>query len=149
MKRSKRLKSILELIVTREEEVSMKLGQARQKLEKAETSLSGLQNFLANYTQKFNQSTEHGMGIRQLMEYRAFLAKINAAIEEQQKVVEKNEAEIVKLKQLWEQAHRKTMGVKKVLEKSLDEENRRTEKALQAEMDEWASRRSGASAETE
>jgi flagellar FliJ protein len=84
------------------------------------------------------------MGIRQMLEYRAFLSKINAAIEEQQKTLSRNESEITRLRQLWEQAHRKTMGVKKVLEKSLTEEGRRAEKALQSEMDEWASRKATA-----
>ena len=144
MKRSKRLASILDLIITREEEASQKLGQARQRREKAQQSLNSLTQFLASYTEKFNASGEQGMGIRRLMEYRAFLSKINAAIEEQARMVAKSETEIARLKQLWEQAHRKTMGVKKVMEKSLDEENRKAEKILQSEMDEWASRRAGA-----
>lgn len=144
MKRSKRLKSILELIEGREEEITLKLGQARQKLDKAKQSLTSLNTFLGNYTRQFNESGGQGMGIRQLMEYRAFLSKINAAIEEQERVISKSEEEIEQLRQVWEQAHRKTMGVQKVLEKSLEDEKRRMEKTLQAEMDEKASRRAGA-----
>ncbi len=87
------------------------------------------------------------MGIRQVLEYRAFLSKINAAMEEQEKVITRNEAEMDRLKGLWEHAHRKTMGVKKVLEKARLEENRRAEKILQSEMDEWASRKATAARE--
>ncbi|MBM3202607.1 flagellar export protein FliJ [Candidatus Woesearchaeota archaeon] len=144
MKRSKRLRSILDLIITREEEVSNQLDQARQRLEKARHSLSSLHDFRANYTHQFNQRGEQGMGIRQMLEYRAFLAKINAAMEEQEKVIHRNESEMERLRQIWEQARRKTLGVKKVLEKSVLEENRRAEKILQSEMDEWASRKATA-----
>ena len=140
MKRSKRLKSILELIEGREEEISQKLGQARQRLEKAKQSLNSLHTFLSNYTRQFNESGGQGMGIRQLMEYRAFLAKINGAIEEQERVISKSEADMEQLRLVWEQAHRKTMGVRKVMEKSLEDEMRRLEKSLQSEMDERASR---------
>jgi len=144
VKRSKRLQSILDLVITREEEVSHHLNQARQRQEKARSGLTSLQDFRAGYTRQFNQAGEQGMGIRQMLEYRAFLSKINAAIEEQQKTLSRNESEITRLRQLWEQAHRKTMGVRKVLEKSLTEEGRRAEKALQSEMDEWASRKATA-----
>lgn len=145
MKRSKRLQSILDLVITREDEVNNRLGQARQRLEKARNSLSSLDEFRTNYTQRFNQSGELGMGIRQMLEYRAFLSKINAAMEEQEKAITRNENEMERLRSVWEHAHRKTMGVRKVLEKSLVEENRRAEKTLQSEMDEWASRKTTSS----
>ena len=145
MKRSKRLQSILDLVITREDEINNRLGQARQRLEKARNSLSSLHEFRTNYTQRFNQSGELGMGIRQMLEYRAFLSKINAAMEEQEKAITRNENEMERLRSVWEHAHRKTMGVRKVLEKSLVEENRRAEKTLQSEMDEWASRKTTSS----
>jgi flagellar FliJ protein len=143
MKRSTRLKPIVDLIETRERDAVQKLGQGRQKVEAAQRGLDSLKTFLDNYTDRFNRTGNQGLGVRQLTEYRSFLGKINVAIADQEKAVQKAQSECARLQADWEEARRKTRGMKKVLEKTLTEESRLAEKALQAEQDEWASRRSG------
>ena len=142
MKRSTRLKTILELTESQEKEAVQRLGQSRQKVETAQQNLNNLESFLGNYTQQFNEAGNKGLSMRQLTEYRSFLGKINAAIDEQEKTIQKAQTELLNRQTEWETANRKALGLQKVFEKAKQEDARMEEKAQQSEQDERASRRS-------
>jgi len=141
MTRSKRLGPILELAETKEKQAAQDLGASRQRLEEARKGLNSLQGFRNNYTARFHQSGNQGLGVRQLAEYRAFLGKINAAIGEQERVVQACEAELDARKRAWEQARQHTLGMKKIMEKLQMDQHRQDQRKEQGELDERASRR--------
>jgi len=142
MKRSKRLKPVLELAESREKQMALILGESRRKLESAQRNLSSLIAFRDNYSAQFQRSGSEGLGMRQLIEYRTFLAKINTAIADQEKAVNAVQAELQSRQAEWDAVRQRTLGIKKVLEHTLTEESRLEEKKQQAEQDERASRRS-------
>jgi flagellar FliJ protein len=141
MSRFKRLAPILELAETKEQQAAQNLGLSRHRLDEARKGLHSLQGFRANYAALFHQSGNQGLGVRQLAEYRAFLAKINAAIGEQERLVQACEAELDTRKHAWEQARQHTLGMKKVMDKLQAEQYRQDQRKEQVEMDERASRR--------
>ncbi|BBA32925.1 flagellar export protein fliJ [Methylocaldum marinum] len=79
--------------------------------------------------------------MRQLIEYRMFLAKIGAAIADQEKAVRAAQTELRNRQAEWEAARRQSSGLKRVIENTLKEEIRLEEKKQQAEQDERAGRR--------
>jgi len=142
MKRSKRLGPVLEFAESREKQTALVLGESRRKLESAQRNLGSLIAFRDNYSARFQQSGNEGLGTRQLIEYRTFLAKINTAIADQEKAVKSAQAELASRQAEWEEARRRSLGIKKVLDHTLTEESRLEEKKQQAEQDERAGRRS-------
>jgi len=141
MSRLKRLNPIMDLAEKRENEAVQALGRSQQKLDEARKGLSSLRSFRENYAARFHQSGTKGLGVRQLNEYRAFLNKINAAIAEQERVVQSSETELQARKAAWEEAHRHTLGMQKIIDKLRAEESRQAQKKEQVELDERASRR--------
>lgn len=141
MKRSERLGTILDLSESREKDAAQKLGQLAQKLETARRNLENLQGFRDSYTAKFRDSGDQGLGMRRLLEFRAFLSKINSAVLEQEKLVAHAERALAKGRADWEAARRQTMGLKTVVDKARTEEGKLEERRRQAEEDERASRR--------
>lgn len=141
MTRLKRLGPILELAETREKQAVQDLGASRQKLEEARKGLNSLQGFRENYAARFHRSGNQGLGVRQLAEYRAFLGKINAAIGEQERLVQDCETELDARKRAWEQARQHTLGMKKIMDKLQMEQSRQDQRQEQVELDERAGRR--------
>ncbi|WP_133716022.1 flagellar export protein FliJ [Methylocaldum gracile] len=142
MKRSKRLSPVLELAESREKQMAQIFGESQKKVESARRNLDSLMTFRDNYSAQFQRSGNEGLGTRQLIEYRMFLAKINTAIADQEKAVHAAQAELQNRQAEWEAARKRSLGIKKVFEHSLREETRMEEKKQQAEQDERAGRRS-------
>lgn len=142
MKRSERLTPVLELAETREQQAARVLGEYTRQLETTRGGLDNLKVFRDGYIAKFRQSVE-GLGMRQLLEYRAFIAKIDGAIEDQHRAVAKAEQELAKRQADWEAARQQTKGLRTVIDKARAEEAKAEDKRQQAEQDERASRRAG------
>lgn len=141
MNRIKRIAPIVELAENKEKQAVQAYGKKQQKLDDARKALHSLRSFRENYAALFSQSGNKGIGMRQLNEYRAFLAKINVAIAEQERVVESAESELNLAKLDWESAHGHTLGMHKVLEKLQAEQSRKEQKREQLEQDDRAGRR--------
>lgn len=141
MNRIKRIAPIVELAETREKQAVQAYGKQQQKLEEARKALNSLRSFRENYSALFSQSGTRGIGVRQLNEYRAFLAKIGVAIAEQERVVECAENEVQKARVVWESAHGHTLGMHKVLDKLQAEQSRMEQKREQLEQDDRACHR--------
>jgi flagellar protein FliJ len=140
MNRLKRLEPIVDLAENREKGAAQAMGASLQKLEEARKSLASLKSFRENYAALFSQSGNRGLGMRQLNEYRAFLNKINLAIAEQEKAVQRAEQDLHAKRRTWEAAHCHALGMQKITDKLRVEEARREQKREQGEQDERSGR---------
>lgn len=143
MNRLKRMIPIMELAATREKQAAQDLGLSQRKLEEVRNGLGSLRSFRTQYATLFHQSGTRGIGIQQLAEYRAFLHKINVAIGEQEKVVQSCEADLEARTAAWQEAHRRALGLQKVLDRLHEDECRQERQREQTELDERAGRRDG------
>jgi small-conductance mechanosensitive channel len=87
MSPSKRLKPVQQVAASRERNAARTMGQARQHLAQEEAKLAQLRQYHQEYLQRFAQVASQGMSANQLQEYRAFLAKLDEAVRQQEKVV--------------------------------------------------------------
>jgi flagellar FliJ protein len=140
MNRTKRLTPLLDYAESREAQAAVALGKSQQKLQAAHKSLRNLLAFKDNYTARFHQSSDQGLRIQQLTEFRAFLHKINAAIDEQEKAALQAEAEANARRSDWQAAHQHAKGMKKLIAKARADEYDRQQKEDQGELDERAGR---------
>ncbi len=140
MKKSLRLKTIVDLNLKNEQKALVALGKAQNKKQELVQQLENLQQYQQEYKNKFKSISEIGVSIDQLVEFRAFINKLGLAIEEQKKAIEEMEKELVFVRQTWESKHQKTKSIQKVCDSALAEEAQVEHKREQNEQDDRATR---------
>lgn len=140
MSPSKRLKPVQQVAANRERNAARTFGQARQHLAQEEAKLAQLKQYHQEYLDRFNQVASQGMSVTQLQEYRAFLAKLDEAIQQQQKVVAASLANHSSHKDNWKQKRTRTQALGKVVERYRREERKAADRVEQKENDEHNNR---------
>lgn len=140
MKKSERFKVIIEIQSQQERQALQALGRCQQQQQEMEGQLRNLRNYRREYAEKFDAAESRGMSIGQLLEFRAFIDKLDKAIEEQQNSIEAKNIELSRFRQNWQHKHRKNKSLQKIGEQALRDEMKLAEKREQAEHDERASR---------
>ncbi len=140
MKKSKRLQVIVDLNAGNEKKALEALGKLQSEKQGMQTQLDNLQQYLQEYKDKYQTLGSSGINIKQLLEFRSFIDKLDKAIEEQQQLVSKLNNQILLARNHWEKLYQKTRSLEKVCEAAVIEENKIADKQEQAEQDERASR---------
>ncbi len=140
MKKSERIKSIIEIQNRQEQQALQVLVKQRGKIQDIESQLNNLQEYKQDYLNKHAQKGEASLSIHVLMEFRAFISKLDQAIEGQQKTLEQAKNERDKYQREWEKFHQKVTGLQKICDKALANELHIQQRAEQVEQDERASR---------
>lgn len=140
MKRSQRLNVIVELNAINEKNTLKELGDTQQKKQQAETQLENLKVYRQEYEVKYQSIAKIGLNIKQLLEFKAFMSKLDKAIVEQEQVVVGIETQLINTRKQWEQQHQKTKSMQKVCETAAKEELKIEEKREQNEQDDRSTR---------
>ena len=140
MSPSKRLKPVQKVAANKERSAARNMGQARVHLAQEEAKLAQLKQYHQEYMMRFQEVSSQGMSASQLQEYRAFLAKLDAAIRQQQKVVAASVANHDSHKDNWKQKRTRTQALGKVVERHRLEERRVADRTEQKENDEHNTR---------
>jgi len=140
MKKSQRLNVIVELNAKNEQDSLKALGQIQQQRQEAEKQLENLNIYRQDYVIKYRSISEAGTHIKQLLEFRAFMSKLDKAIVEQQQVVLGVEKQVILARTQWEQKHQKTKSIQKVCDVAAADELKAENKREQSEQDERATR---------
>ena len=85
---------------------------------------------------RFQEASAQGMSVGQLQEYRAFLGKLDDAIEQQEKVVAASVATHSTHRNDWKQKRTRTQALGKVVERYRKEEVKLADRNEQKENDE-------------
>ncbi len=140
MSPSKRLKPVHQVAANKELNAARTMGKARRNLAQEEAKLAQLKQYHQEYMDRFQQVAAQGMSANQLQEYRAFLTKLDEAIEQQQKVVTASMATHSSHKDNWKQKHTRTQALGKVVERYRKEERKASDRTEQKEIDEHNTR---------
>jgi flagellar FliJ protein len=140
MKKSARLKVIIDLHSRQEHEALQTLGLCQQKLQVQQTQLENLQKYRSEYNASFAVQQRAGMNVNQLLELRAFSDKLDKAIEGQGLTVSALESELIRARKHWEECHQRTKSLQKVGDLALAEELKIESRREQVEQDARAAR---------
>ena len=140
MKKSQRIKSIVDIKATQEKKALEMLGMVQKKNLNLRTQIEGLRNYRKDYQDRFDQLGVKGVNISQLLEYRSFIDKLDQAIMGQEQLLRSFDAELMESRKAWEEKHRKTESLQKVCNSALEAEMKQDAKREQMEQDERASR---------
>ena len=140
MKRSQRIKTIVEIKAAQEKSALEALGAAQRKLQEMQAQVDSLKNYRLEYQAKFTQLGQAGTSVVHLQEFRAFMDKLDKAIAGQEQALSECETLLMAKRKLWEGMHHRTQSLQKVCDSALAAELKQEDKLEQLEQDERACR---------
>jgi len=141
VKRSQRLQVIVDLKINQEKKYLEALGKQQNIKIQKETQLNSLKNYRQDYRDKNEHLIKSGISVMQLMEFRAFMEKMDKAIEGEEVTLKSLDSELERLRKNWEEAHMYTQGMQKIQGNARSSEQKQEEKKEQLEMDDRAARK--------
>lgn len=140
MKKSQRIKTIVDIKANQEKNALEALGAVQRKHQGMQEQVEGLRNYRREYQDRFDQLGVKGVNVAQLLEFRSFIDKLDKAIIGQEQMLDSIEAEVKAKRKIWEELHHKTQSLQKVCDSALKVEMKQEAKREQQEQDERASR---------
>jgi flagellar protein FliJ len=140
MKKSQRIKTIVEIKATQEKSSLEALGASQRKLLATQAQIESLRKYRQEYQAKFNQQGCVSISVTQLLEFKSFMDKLDKAIAGQEYSLRECETELMTKRKTWEGLHHRTQSLQKVCNAALAAEIKQEGKLEQLEQDERASR---------
>lgn len=137
--RSERLKPVQKLADMGESEASRDLGRSQQALSEQEARLEQLRQYREEYRGMFEG--ERAVDPRRLRDERAFLARLDDVIRQQEEVVRSNMEAYERQREGWIEARSRVNALDRAAERYRATESRDRDRREQKEQDEQAQRR--------
>ncbi len=141
MTKSKRFEPIRKIAKQKERDAAAQFGQTLRDREEAQRRLQELEQYLAEYLQRFQDATRSGMGAERIRDYQVFIDKLESAIGEQKRVLQEMQSRCDDSKAQWHGRFTKVRAVENAVDRMRTEENRVSEKKEQNSSDERSQHR--------
>jgi flagellar FliJ protein len=106
----------------------------------AEAKLGELERFRGDYQQQWISEGSKGVSGQWLMNYQRFLAQLETAVGQQQQSLEWHRANLEKVRAVWQQRYARLEGLRKLVQRYIDEARLAEDKREQKLLDELAQR---------
>ncbi len=123
-----------------EREAALQLGRAQGLLGQAQNKLADLENYLQGYQQQWMSEGQRGVSGQWLMNYQRFLSQLDVAIAQQQQAVNWHRNNLDKVREVWQQRYARLEGLRKLVQRYLDEARLAEDKREQKLLDELSQR---------
>lgn len=140
MTRTQRLKPVQDVIESAEKRLAQSLASYERRVSEAESKLSELTRYRGEYEKQLEQRAASGMGVAELRDYQAFLARLTEAMRQQDSVVQRARADRDAERMRWQDAAQRAKALEHVVTQWHTEERRSAERRDQRETDERAQR---------
>jgi flagellar FliJ protein len=140
MTRSQRLAPVQDVVENAERRLAQSLAVFERKVSEAEAKLQELTRYRGEYEQQFTQRVASGMGVTELRDYQAFLARLTEAMRQQQSVVLRARADRDAERLRWQDAAKRAKALDHVVTQWQNDERRTAERREQRDTDERAQR---------
>ena len=140
MTRSQRLAPLQDVFDIAEKRLAQSLAAYERRVTEAEQKLSELTRYRAEYDQQFTQRAASGMGVAELRDYQAFLARLTEAVRQQHSVVQRVRSDRDAERARWQDAAKRSKALEHVATQWQNEERRVLERREQRDTDERALR---------
>jgi len=134
MTRSDRLKPIQQVAQVRERDAARAFGESQRRLQDEERRLAELATYRDEYLQGFRTRQQQGITVAQLLEYQAFLGKLEAALRHQEEIVQLRRGDAERRMAAWTDRRTHTRAMDRAVENLTEAEvkagERRDQKAL-------------------
>ena len=134
------LQPVLELMQARSDEATQNLARLIASERDAKSKFDMLEQYRAEYAQRFQQAAGNGMTPREWHNYREFLSRLDEAIDVQRKVVNQQALNTAAGQQVWQQQRTKLKAIDTLSARHYSNENALESKRIQKTQDEFAAR---------
>lgn len=141
MKRAQRLEPIRQIVDDAQRRLAQSVAAFEKRVLDGETKLQELQGYKSEYEQQFSQRAGRGIGVTDLRDYQAFLARLAEAIKQQQALVARARAEHEAERVKWQEALKRSKALGHVVDRWQAEERHMNDRRDQRESDERAQRK--------
>ncbi|UQY34350.1 flagella biosynthesis chaperone FliJ [Pseudomonas fulva] len=138
--RAARLAPVVDMAEKAEREAALQLGRAQGLLGQAQNKLADLENYLQGYQQQWMSEGQRGVSGQWLMNYQRFLSQLDVAIAQQQQAVNWHRNNLDKVREVWQQRYARLEGLRKLVQRYLDEARLAEDKREQKLLDELSQR---------
>lgn len=141
--RAARLAPVVAMAERAEREAAVQLGHSQGLLKQAEVKLGDLERYRADYQQQWISEGQRGVSGQWLMNYQRFLSQLEVAIAQQRQSVTWHRNNLDKVRESWQQRYARLEGLRKLVQRYLDEARQIEDKREQKLLDELAQLLSG------
>lgn len=141
MTRAKRLQPVQHLVDDNERRLAQSVAAFERRVSEAEAKLGELVRYRAEYEKQLSQRAEHGIGVAELRDYQAFLARLAEACKQQQALLQRAQVEREAERERWREAAKRAKALGHVVEQWQAEDRRTLERREQRDSDERAQRK--------
>jgi len=131
--RSTRMQPVAEVALRREREAAARLGECQRREQAGVQRLEELRRYRDEYTRQF--AAGGSLGAARLRDYRAFLDRLNQAVEQQGELLLRVRRECETQRRRWLDLHGRAEALGKVVERYRVEERAGEERREQKELD--------------
>ncbi len=135
------LQPLLELMQTRTDEASRRLGALIAAENDARSRLQMLEQYRAEYAERLRQAAAEGLTLSQLNNYQGFLQRIDEAVSQQTLAVQQSEASTAHGQQAWREQNTRLKAIDTLSSRHQQQEQKAENRREQKLLDEFSSRK--------
>jgi flagellar protein FliJ len=141
MTRTQRLKPVQDVVENAEKRLAQSLAVHERRVLEAENKLQELTRYRGEYESQYTQRVGNGIGVLELRDYQAFLARLSDAMRQQQAVVQRVRADRDAERLRWQDAARRVKAIDHVVTTWQTEERKVADRREQRDTDERGQRK--------
>ncbi|MBG5097374.1 flagella biosynthesis chaperone FliJ [Pseudomonas aeruginosa] len=139
-KRAARLAPVVDMASKAERDAATPLGKCQQQLLAAQQKLAELERYRNDYQQQWISQGQKGVSGQWLMNYQRFLSQLETAVVQQANSVTWHREAVDKARLNWQERYARLEGLRKLVERYLEEARQAEDKREQKQLDELAQR---------
>lgn len=140
LSRAARLAPVVEMAEKVEKAAVQRLGHFQGQVRLAETKLGELDKFRSDYQQQWIDKGAHGVSGQWLMNYQRFLNQLETAVAQQRQSLAWHQNNLNKARGEWQKAYARVEGLRKLVQRYIDEARALEDKREQKLLDELVQR---------
>ncbi|WP_426780860.1 flagellar export protein FliJ [Pseudomonas syringae] len=138
--RAARLAPVVEMAEAAERSAAQRLGHFQGQVNLANNKLQELDQFRHDYQQQWLQRGSSGVSGQWLLGYQRFLSQLDVAVAQQYKSLEWHKVNLDKARGAWQEAYARVEGLRKLVQRYMDEACKLEDKREQKLLDELSQR---------
>lgn len=140
LSRAARLAPVVEMAEKVEKAAVQRLGYFQGQVRLAEAKLGELDKFRSDYQQQWIDKGAHGVSGQWLMNYQRFLNQLETAVAQQRQSLAWHQNNLNKARGEWQKAYARVEGLRKLVQRYIDEARALEDKREQKLLDELVQR---------
>ncbi|WP_419736684.1 flagellar export protein FliJ [Pseudomonas sp. COR18] len=138
--RAARLAPVVEMAESKERTAAQRLGYFQGQVQLAQNKLADLEGFRLQYQEQWIERGRHGVSSQWLLGYQQFLSQLDTAVAQQRQSLAWHQNNLDKGRVTWQEAYARVEGLRKLVQRYIEEARMLEDKREQKLLDELSQR---------